>query len=261
MDSSRRPDYTRYHITLTSELYAIKDRVRSLVKGHWGTDGESKEVALRSILRRHLPESVIVGRGFIVSPSGCSTQVDVLVCDASKPTLFKDGDLLIVTPDAVRAVVEVKTALRSTGEFANTLSRLSAIEELCRDVTGIDSVWTGLFVYEGACDLQQAALRGIAQAFKETKRPLNCISVGTDLFVRFWNRGADVNSHEKGPVWHSYELDQVAPSYFIGNMADWISSVDHDSAGYAWFPAIGGKEAFRRWYLPMGNEEPVSFNE
>ena len=106
------PDYTSYHRSLTEELYSIKDRIRNLVK-HWSTDGESKEVALRSLLRRHLPESVIVGRGFIVTPDTSSTQIDVLVVDANKPTLFKDGDLLIVTPDAVLGVIEVKTQLRS----------------------------------------------------------------------------------------------------------------------------------------------------
>ena len=106
------PDYTSYHKSLTDELYSIKDRIRNLVK-HWPTDGESKEAVLRSLLRKLLPESVIVGRGFIVASDRSSTQIDVLIVDARKPTLFRDGDLLIVTPDAVLGVIEVKTRLRS----------------------------------------------------------------------------------------------------------------------------------------------------
>ena len=62
------PDYTKYHLSVTEELYSVKDRIRNLVT-HWGVDGESKEVALRSVMRRHLPQSVIVGRGFFVGPN------------------------------------------------------------------------------------------------------------------------------------------------------------------------------------------------
>ena len=50
------PDYSAYHRSLTEELYSLKDRIRNLVS-HWPTDGEHKEVALRSVLRRHLPQS------------------------------------------------------------------------------------------------------------------------------------------------------------------------------------------------------------
>ena len=65
----QHPDYAAFHRSVSEELYSVKDRIRNLVT-HWATDGESKEVALRSVLRRHLPASVIVGRGFIVTPLG-----------------------------------------------------------------------------------------------------------------------------------------------------------------------------------------------
>ena len=252
------PDYSSYHRSLTEELYSIKDRIRNLVK-HWPTDGESKEVALRSLLRRHLPASVIVGRGFIVTPETSSTQIDVLVVDANKPTLFKDGDLLIVTPDAVLGVIEVKTQLRSAGEFETALTKLSTVEELCRDVTGEDSVWSGLFVFQGDVTQQEAVLTALGSAYKTTKRVVNCVSAGRSVFSRYWNRGADVNSNERGPVWHSYELPDVAPSYFLGNLIDFISAVDNNTASYAWFPMLGGKERFRRFYLPLGEQKPTSF--
>ena len=235
------PDYTKYHLSVTEELYSIKDRIRSLVP-HWATDGEYKEVALRSVLRRHLPESVIVGRGFVVGPHSSSTQIDVLVVNANKPTLFKDGDLLIVTPDSVVGAIEVKTKLRSGIEFKDTITKLTKIEEMCRDITGRDSVWTGLFVFEGEKRQQEKILRAAGASYKDIKRVINCISSGRKVFVRHWARGADVNSVERGPVWHSYELPDVAPSYFLGNLVDWISQVDNGTASFAWFPALGGKE-------------------
>lgn len=256
------PDYEAYHKSLTNELFAIKDRIRHLVK-HWPTDGESKEVALRSLLRKLLPETVIVGRGFIVAENQSSSQIDVLIVDARKPTLFKDGDLLIVTPDAVLGVIEVKTRLQSPRQFGDVLTKLSQIEELCRDITGQDKVWSGLFVFEGASDLtrlHKQALEGLGSAYNATRRIVNCISCGKTVFIRHWNRGADVNSNERGPVWHSYELDKVAPSYFVGNLIDWISSIDNSTASYAWFPAIGGKEQFRKFYLPVGHNNIENFS-
>lgn len=252
------PDYAAYHRSLTEELYSIKDRIRNLVR-HWATDGESKEVALRNLLRRHLPESVIVGRGFIVASDTSSTQIDVLVIDANKPTLFKDGDLLIVTPDAVLGVIEVKTQLRTEREFQDAIAKLTTVEEMCRDITGKDSVWTGLFVFHGETNQQETILSAIAAAYKGVKRVINCISCGRTVFIRHWERGAAIGSLERGPVWHSYELPEVAPSYFVGNLIDWISTVDNATASFAWFPMLGGKEAYRKFYLPLGNDAPVAF--
>lgn len=133
------PNFESFHRSVTEELYSIKDRIRNLVN-HWPTDGESKEVALRSVLRRHLPSSAIVGRGFIVTELQSSTQIDILIVDSNKPTLFREGDLLIVTPDAVLGVIEVKTELRSRQDMEDALIKLSRIEEICRDSTGHDSV-------------------------------------------------------------------------------------------------------------------------
>lgn len=256
--AGHQPDFTSFHRSVSEELYSLKDRIRNLVR-HWPTDGEAKEVALRSVLRRHLPSSVVVGRGFVVTSERSSTQVDILIVDAAKPTLFKDGDLLIVTPDAVRGAIEVKTELRSRAEVAAALTKLSEVEDLCRDSTGRDLVWTGLFIFNGGEDVAPRLLGGLADAYAQTGRKVNCISAGKGVFTRYWDRGADVNSAERGPVWHAYSLPEVAPSYFMGNLIDSIGSVDNSTAGFAWFPMIGGKERYRSHFLPIGQRDAVAF--
>lgn len=256
VNNNSRPNYEAFHRSVTEELYSIKDRIRNLVR-HWPTDGESKEAALRSVLRRHLPASVIVGRGFIVTSDRSSTQIDILVIDSSKPTLFREGDLLIVTPDAVLGVIEVKTELQARPEMVDTLTKLSKIEEMFRDSTGRDSVWTGLFIYNGNESHQKQLLKAVGEAYQETRHPVNCISFGKNVFIRYWPQGEDVNSPESGPVWHSYILPGIAPSYFMGNLIDSISSVDHSTASFAWFPMLGGKEQHRKYYLPQGSIEPL----
>jgi hypothetical protein len=252
------PDFLAYHRSLTDEIYSLKNRIRNLAS-HWGTDGEYKEVALRNILRRHVPESTLVGRGFIVTPYSTSTQIDVLVVDRDKPTLFKDGDLIFVTPDAVRAIIEVKTALEGPHAMAEALTKLSENEERCRDVKGIKEIWTGLFVYEGNSSRHENLLRALGQAYQATKLPVNCVSYGKEIFVRYWERGSVVESDEKGPVWHSYDLKDVAPAYFIGNLVDSISSVDRETSSFAWFPILEGKETRRQFYLPQGEKDPRKF--
>jgi hypothetical protein len=248
------PDFSSYHLSVSEELFSLKDRIRNLAR-HWLTDGEYKEVALRNILRRHLPESVIIGRGFIVTPDDSSTQIDILIVNANKPTLFKEGDLLIVTPDAVLGIIEVKT--NTDHDIAEALVKLSNNGAMCRQVTGKDSVWTGLFSFEDRPRIHKRILRELGSAYHQTGQKVNCVSCGRDVFIRFWDQGLQVGSPENGPVWHSYALPNVAPSYFIGNLVDSISKVDNNSAGFAWFPVLGGKERYLKYYLPIHGTTPI----
>jgi hypothetical protein len=118
-------DHIHYYKSITLELDALKDRVRYLIAGsHWPTDGEWKESVLRTLLRRHLPPIVGVGRGFIVAEQTNSAQTDVLLYDTSKPLLHQEGDLIFVTPDAVKGIIEVKSTLRR-GELSKVLDVLA----------------------------------------------------------------------------------------------------------------------------------------
>lgn len=248
------PDFFTYHKSLTDEIHSVKNRIRNLVP-HWPTDGEYKEVALRSILRRHLPESMLVGRGFIVTQDSESTQIDILVIDRNKPTLFKDGDLMIVTPDAVRAIIEVKTSLRSPSEIKKALIKLGENKKKCK---GIKDVWTGLFVYEDQPSQQEKILRCVGEAYKTTESSVNCVCYGKTTFIRYWKNGRHINSKD-GPIWHLYQLQNMASAYFVGNLIDSISAVDCETSSFAWFPVAEGKETTRVFYLLQGEEEPKPF--
>jgi hypothetical protein len=102
-----------YFESISLELKALKDRVRNLIgtNHHNLTDGEWKETILRAILKRHLPSNVEVGSGFVVKPNSSSKQIDILIYDTSKPVLYRDGDLVIITPDSVKGIIEVKTKI------------------------------------------------------------------------------------------------------------------------------------------------------
>src|SRR5260370_14052132 len=98
-------DVTNYFQSLGQEVSSVKQGVRYLLADvHWQTDGEWKESVVRQVLRRHLPATAVVSRGFVVTAETATSQLDVLIHDGLKPVVFRDGDLVFVTPDAVLGI-------------------------------------------------------------------------------------------------------------------------------------------------------------
>lgn len=252
-------NFLEYHKSIARELDATKDRIRQLIGGqHWLTVGEHKEAVLRKVLRNHLPESARVGRGFVCFRDRTSRQIDILITSYNKPALFKDGELVLVTPDAVQAIVEVKTSLNSRSDLRPVLEKLS------NDIGNIRAnrdpgCYAGLFVYDEPENQNRIEDRSILEELQsvvddQQDRVINWIAFGPDRFFRYWERGADVWSSCEGSVWHSYELTGgLAHAYFISNVIWDISVQLHGTADhnmqYAWFPVEGSKERFRRWCI------------
>lgn len=252
------PNYLEYHKSLTDELHALKDRVRHLVQ-HWGTDGEYKEAALRTVLRRHLPESLVVGRGFVVTADSSSTQIDLLIVDGNKPTLFRDGDLLFVTPDCVRAVIEVKTSLRSSGAVNDCAVKLAQTGTLFHGVKEVKP-WLGVFSYEAHLQDSTFLLDALQLAHRETGVAIDCMAYGKNDFVRFWPNGEIeqgdelfASSHAK---WRAYRLDHLASAYFVGNVVDALSGLNRENNAFAWYPLTDGKRVHMRGERMLESENP-----
>ena len=252
-------NFVNYHQSLGKELQTTKDRIRDLIgDAHWATDGQHKEAVLRRILRNHLADVLHVGTGFICGRDENSRQTDILITSKHKPTLFKDGELVLVTPDAVEAIIEVKTRLPNN--LGNILKKLGDDVEMIRS-EGNPKCKAGLFVYEPPAQEHRRLLQKIKQATRENEqRVINWLAAGPDLFIRFWDRGDDVSSPVDGPVWHSYELRELAHAYFISNVVWDTCPHANPLCKYAWFPVEGGKEQFRKWYVSLtGNPESFRY--
>jgi hypothetical protein len=261
-------NFITYQESISRELQAGQNRIRHLIgAAHWQTDGEHKESMIRNLLRIHAPETVRIGRGFVCYPSSgiysqrsslrSSSQLDILITSRNKPTLYKDGDLVFVTADAVEAVIEVKTRLTNSHHnryqgLANVLEKLACQAEQIRIHTDQTlHPWIGLFVFEIGDLTPQITLetlQGVTHG--NFARVVNCIVLGRDTFIKFWGNGEDVDSPVAGPVWHSYELERLAPTYFIGNCISKLSRGIPNNAADAWFPIEGTKEVRRRFYVP-----------
>lgn len=234
---------TKAHFqSLAAEITALKDRVQNLIaQKHWPTVGAWKETVLRSVIRRHLPASLHIGSGFVISESGLSTQIDILIYDDSGPILFRDGDLVIVTPDVVRAAIEVKTRI-SKQDLPEVLTKIDTLARLLHKTPGHPSPFFGLFSYEEH-PFDPEYLLG---TLKETNGgignyEINCISIGLRQFVRFWPfhpRGETKRAYDH---WHCYELENIGQAYFVHNVIDHLFPDQVRSNNNLWYP-IDGKE-------------------
>lgn len=130
------------------ELQALSKRIRSLIS-HTGSVGTYREGLLQTLLRKSLPERYHVATGFI---HGCSRQLDVVIYDRiDYAPLFREGDLVVVPPESVRAVIEVKTDLTA----ANIRDSLSLLDEVAYFDDLNPPFFKGVFAFESSIAAQQ----------------------------------------------------------------------------------------------------------
>lgn len=234
-------DEFSYFRSITQELSALKNRVRYFIKDHhWLSDGEWKESVLRAVLRRHLPKTYGVGSGFIVTENGPSTQVDVLIYDTTKPILFQDGDFVIVTPDLVHAIIEVKTRVEK-GKLSNYLEKLSTLHQVAAR-TAQCSPFVGLFSYQNdGCD-HMFLLEKLYETVNGTpRRNVHCVCLGDDLFCKYWYSPPETPRREN-ELWRAYKLTDMAPAYFVHNVIESLCERSVIDNNFVWYPQQGKEE-------------------
>lgn len=185
------PDYLEYQKSVAQEFKALENRVRNLIDAaNWPEEGRYKEVLLINYLKRILPNNISVGTGFVKSNNNISTQIDIIIYKNSFPTLFKEGDFVIVWPESVLGIIEVKTNIKS-----------SEIEEIIRksnengkmiieDDNKKRNIFNGIFSFNitNDIDAHQTNIKKIAPLDPIDENSLvNNISLGEDYFIRFWD--------------------------------------------------------------------------
>ncbi|MBS3668117.1 DUF6602 domain-containing protein [Vreelandella boliviensis] len=138
-----REKQRKFSATIATELASLSERVRFIID-HAPTVGTYRENLLQNSLRKHLPERYHVATGFIF---GVSKQIDILIYDrVDYAPLFREGDLVIVPQESVRAIIEVKTRL--------TPSNIVSALELIHAVSYLDDnqppFFKGIFAFESS---------------------------------------------------------------------------------------------------------------
>ena len=232
-------DLINYYKSIGEEICSVKNRIRFLMNNpHYPTDGELKESILRHVIRRYTPENIKIARGFIHNGERCSTQIDILVYDSKYPVLFKEGDLVFVTPDSVRAVIEVKTR-QSIPNLEKTLSTLNEIAQIIADI----NCFIGLFSYDYDREYSRDLIERVSEITNVGCRSyINHLVLGKNLFMKYWTN--DPITNEECSKWHIYKLKDLSYAYFINNLLDYISNGAVSINHRAWFP-LDSKERFK----------------
>ena len=203
--------------SITKEIDVVKDRVRHLIgEANWGEEGWYKEAILRGIIRRFLPHNLSLGTGFVTRDGVVSTQQDIIVYDNSYPLLFVEGDFVIVSPDSVKGLIEVKTRL----DFSTLRETIERFERNFRDnllLTDNDRFY-GIFCYVYS---NHQNTERLGEILRLSKGYINHFALGPNLFVRKWLRdqAVELGVHNmQNDFYNIYELRNLAFSYFISNL-------------------------------------------
>lgn len=119
-----------YYISFRDELLAKSKRLLSLTRNS-KVEGDYHEVIMREFIRKHISRKYKVGHGLIYDERDekVSRECDVIVYEGSHAPLFEYQDLIIVNPDKVKFVMEVKSTLKSK-TLREAIDNLSSVKSL-----------------------------------------------------------------------------------------------------------------------------------
>ena len=107
------------------------------VTSHPTLIGSGREEALAELLRQLLPRRLELLSGTIAIfdaegiPERSTHQIDLIIADTlDYPTLLRVGGIAVVLPPAVRALIEVKSDLRSCADFVRAVAQSCRIRQL-----------------------------------------------------------------------------------------------------------------------------------
>ena len=219
-----------YHKATAKELLAITNKVRSLVS-HWGEDGRYKEAILKNMIRRSLPEKYLIGTGFVVKQTEnrgiheSSNQLDIIIFDDSSSILFREGDFVILTPDGVRGIIEVKANRNGNFIFSGKADKTQEF-------------FNGVFSYEGYennFDLDiftnnySAAETDFINLQDFQNFRVNHVSLNKNWFIKFWR-----NRNNNSP--HSiYNIQDLSFTFFISNLINTLSNQSINTNNFIWY--------------------------
>lgn len=206
-------DLIAFHKSIAYELDVVRNRVRNLIGSkHWVKEGEYKEAILKNVIKRFLPKNYSIGTGFVIANYGdnsyLTTQIDIIIYDNSYPTLFQEGDFVIVQSQAVRAIVEVKSRINTTTEFGRIVRKIINNAKVIRESQGTifeinpqgipeekpQELFVGLFSYEAinTCSKLYDTLRDIFIKERDRVRTqpferyiVNNIALSKDTLITF----------------------------------------------------------------------------
>lgn len=144
-----------YAASFAHEIATQAERIGQLIN-HGPTVGSYREELLRELLQKHIPQRFHAATGFIY---GRPKQLDIVIYDQIEyAPLFRAGNLVVVPPEAVRAVIEVKSTL-TTQTLQDALKGLSEVKWHVYE--NEQPIFKGVFAYR-----LEGSIKGIVSTVK-----------------------------------------------------------------------------------------------
>jgi len=131
-----------YFFLLSQEFDLRIKQAKEFIKNHNPSLGVINEEILRKFLKDHLPKWIEVAQGFILSKDGTlSTQCDIIIYNSNfYAPLYRVNDLIIVPPESVIHVIEVKTKINKK-ILHEQFPKFKTIKTLCPNAN------TSIFIF------------------------------------------------------------------------------------------------------------------
>lgn len=222
---------TEFHKSIWLELSVICERVRFLVR-HAPEDWRYKEAILMNVIKKFLPKTVSIWTWFVVSwwlsredPHNASNQIDIIIYDNSFPVLFAEGDFIIVTPDSVRAIIEVKSDVKNAWIWTTIQKSNENGLFIANNCKGpVLWIYNWIFSYKGEFidygSLKSTIREKTNSVYDDMKCKylINHISFNEHLFLKYWNE-----NHTRRNKFALYQLQELSFSFFISNLLDYLT--------------------------------------
>ena len=223
-------DMDELYESIAKEMHAKRNRVRNIIgNSHWGEEGKYKEIILKKIIQRYLPQDLSIGTGFIATKTNesidATSQIDLILYKNSYPPLFREEDFVILHPEPVCAIIEVKTNIsnskRNLEEILVKASR-NAIEVLRnkKQPNSPAHFFNGIFSYD-----TEMKPEAVLDAYKNH---WDIISNDSGIDASHFNKIAGTVNHiclnqdiYLKTVYHgfgAFQTKQQAPAHFISEL-------------------------------------------
>ena len=225
-----QPDMDELYESIVKEMHAKKNRVRNIIgDSHWGEEGKYKEIILKKIIQRYLPQDLSIGTGFVATKTNESinttSQIDLILYRNSYPPLFREEDFVILHPEPVCAIIEVKTNIRnSQNDLRKILENASrnAIEVLRnkKQPNSPPHFFNGIFSYDTEMNPE-----AVLDAYKNHWDViLNDPEIDTSHFIKLAGTvnhmclNQDIYFKTILHGFGAFKTKQQAPAYFISKL-------------------------------------------
>lgn len=231
-------DFILYQQSISYELFAIKDRVHFFIgNNHHGENGRYREIILMNFLKRILPDNIGVGTGFVKNKDGKLTkQIDIIVFKKDYPKLFSEGDFVILMPESVIGIIEVKSKVYFSVRYIEKWNSYIVNANYNGQIIGNKNIFNGIFSYSSDINIDEQLINNVFTDKLYNSNYLNHICINQNFFCKYWDDGNPIDRYcDPRPCYSFYDLSNsnifnnpqddrggLAFGYFISNLLETV---------------------------------------